>query len=409
MITVTMPKLGLTMKEGTIVEWHKKEGDAVQKGETLFVLETEKVSYEVEAPEAGVLGKIVAQVGDVVPVGGVIAYILQPGETPAAIPGQAGAAAAPAAAPATAEAPAAEALEKVKISPLARRIAEEHNINMLAIKGTGPEGRIVKEDVLKAIEEAKAAPAPAPVPAAPPVAVPAPPPPTVEAEEELRPLSSMRKVIAERMTETFTVPHFYLTIEVDTTELGKLRQALLPAVEAKTGVRLTVTDLLIKVVARSLEENPSINCQYADGSVRLFKRIDIGLVTSVEGGLIVPVIRQANKKTLAEISKTRSELAQKARDRKLVREEMTGSTFTVSNLGMFGIDQFSALLQPPESAILAVGATVDKPVARDGQVVIRPMMTLTLSIDHRVLDGVAGANFLQSLKRYIESPGLLLL
>jgi len=214
----------------------------------------------------------------------------------------------------------------------------------------------------------------------------------------------MLKVIARRMTESFQSPHFYLTVEVDTQELGKTRKQLMPPIESKIGIRLTVTDLIIKMVAKALEDNPSVNCAYVDGAMKLFKRIDIGLVTAVEGGLVVPVIRQANKKSLAEIAQARAELAQRARDRKLSMEEMRGSTFTISNLGMFEIDQFSSILQPPESAILAVGRIADKAVVRDGQIVIRPMMTLTLSIDHRVLDGVIGSQFLQSLKNYIENP-----
>ncbi|MFC2020095.1 dihydrolipoamide acetyltransferase family protein, partial [Chloroflexota bacterium] len=209
-----------------------------------------------------------------------------------------------------------------------------------------------------------------------------------------------------RMTESFRSPHFYLTVSVNTLELAKARQKLLPIIGDKIGIRLTYTDLLVKLVARSLDDNPALNCAYADGSVRVFERIDIGMVTAVEGGLVVPVIRQANKKTLSEISQARAELAEKAREMKLTREEMTNSTFTISNLGMFDIDQFSAILQPPEAAILAVGRISDRPVAREGQVVIRPMMTLTLSIDHRILDGVLGANFLKSLQNYIENPDM---
>lgn len=407
MINVTMPKLGLTMKEGTIIEWKKQEGESVTKGEVLFVIETEKVSYEVQSNESGILGKIVAREGDVVPVAGVVAYLVAPGE-------KVSAADAPAKSePKTAVSEAAlttttitpsPAGEQINISPLARKIAEENKLDITSIKGTGPGGRIVKEDVLRAIEDAK-------------VAV-SQPPPVKEAVgeasagglEEVKPLSSMRKIIAQRMTETFTVPHFYLTIEADVGDLNKAREARLPVIESKAGVRLTITDLLTKAVAMALEDNPAMNCSYvAGGSVKMFKRIDIGIVASVEGGLVVPVIRNANQKSLVELAVKRSELAQKAKDRKLTKEEMSGSTFTISNLGMFGIDQFCALLQPPEAAILAVGRTLEKPVVRDGQIVIRPMMSLTLSIDHRVLDGVVGANFLQSVKKYIENPTLMLI
>ncbi len=229
------------------------------------------------------------------------------------------------------------------------------------------------------------------------------------AEEEVVPLSSMREVIAQRMTESFKTPHFYLTMEVDARELMAIRNQLIPVIESQTGIRLTLTDLIIKIAAKSLRDNPSLNCSYVDGGVKLFKRIDIGLVTAVEGGLVVPVIRQVDRKSLAEIVKVRAELVQKARQHTLTKEEMTGSTFTISNLGMFEIDQFSAIIQPPEAAILAVGRIAEKPVVRHGEIQIRPMMTLTLSIDHRVLDGVIGAQFLQSLKRYIENPFNLIL
>ena len=404
--TVTMPKLGLTMTEGTVIEWKKKEGEQVEKGEILYVLETEKVTFEVEAPESGILGKIIAKEGDVVPVGGVVAYILQPGEKLTDIPELAAEVEVrveEAKVPAEAVKLSAGKVEiprGLKISPLARKIAEENNIDVTTLKGTGPGGRIVKEDVLRAVEESKAT-----------VAVTKPP-----AEEKLLPeeravpLSSMRKTIARRMVESFqSAPHFYLTMEVDAKELGKVRQQLIPFVEEKVGVRLTITDLLIKTVAKALEEHPEINCSFSDGSVKLFSRIDIGVVAAVEGGLIVPVIREANKLSLPELAKIRTELAEKARERTISLDEMTGSTFTISNLGMFGIDQFSAILQPPEGAILAVGRIVEKPVALNGEIVIRPTMTLTLSIDHRVLDGVAGARFLQRIKDLIENPTPLLL
>jgi pyruvate dehydrogenase E2 component (dihydrolipoamide acetyltransferase) len=210
------------------------------------------------------------------------------------------------------------------------------------------------------------------------------------------------------MVESFqSAPHFYLTIEVDTKELEEVRQQLMPLVERKVGIRLTMTDLLVKVVAKALEDCPEVNCSYVDGSVRLFSRIDIGVVVAVEGGLIVPVIRQADKLSLPQITKLRAELVDKARERRISRDEMTGSTFTISNLGMFGIDQFGAILQPPEAAILAVGRIIDKPVVLNGEIVIRPRMILTLSIDHRVLDGVSGSRFLQRVKELIEEPTLL--
>ncbi len=396
-VAVILPKLDEAMRTGRIVKWVKKEEDWVEKGEVILEIETEKTAFEIEAEESGILSKIMAKAGDDVPVGATIAFILQPGEMAPEVPEPIVKAKeeVQAKVPVKVKAEAPEVTKKaeaIKASPLAKKIAKEHNIDLSLVAGTGPGGRITKEDVLQALEESKVVTTP-PIREEPELA-----------EEEIVRLSSVREVIARRMAESFQAPHFYLTVEIDTQELGKAREQLLPLIESKTGIRLTVTDLIIKMAAKALEDNPSVNCSYVDGSVKLFKRIDIGLVTAAEGGLIVPVIRQADKKSLAEIAQARTELAQKARDRKITKKEMTGSTFTISNLGMFGIDQFSAILQPPEAAILAVSRIADKAVVRDGQIVIRPMMTLTLSIDHRALDGIIGAQFLQNLKNYIENP-----
>lgn len=389
---VILPKLDEAMLTGKIVKWLRKEGDWVEKGEGIVEIETEKVTFEVEAEESGILSKVMAEVGDEVSVGTIIAFILQQGEEAPEIPEPVIVAKGEEQVEVL-EAP--REAQAIKASPVARKIAQEHNIDIATVKGTGPAGRIVREDVLRAVEESK-------VVAAQPVRE-----ELGLAEEQMAPLSSMRKVIARRMTESFQSPHFYLTVKVETQELGKTAKQLMPLIENKIGIRLTITDLIIKMVAKALEDNPSMNCAYVDGSVKLFKRIDIGLVTAVEGGLVVPVIRQANKKSLEEIAQARAELVQRARDGKLSMAEMRGSTFTISNLGMFEIDQFSAILQPPEAAILAVGRIADKAVVRDGQIVIRPMMTLTLSIDHRILDGVIGSQFLQSLKNYIENPVIM--
>ena len=389
-VAVIFPKLDEAMRSGKIVRWLKNEGDRVEKGETILEIETEKTAFEIEAETSGILSKIMVKAGDEVPVGATIAFILQPGEEAPEVP-EPVIVSAKKKTP-TEEPKAAKEPGEIKASPLARNIAKEHNIDLSMVTGTGPGGRITKEDVLQAVEEGKAVAAP-----------PAQEEPEL-VEEEVVPLSSMREVIAQRMMESFQTPHFYLSVEVDTQELGKTRNQLIPVIESKTGIRLTLTDLIIKITAKALEDNPSLNCSYVDGAVKLFKRIDIGLVTAVEGGLVVPVIRQADKKSLAEIAQARAELVQKARERTLSKEEMKGSTFTISNMGMFEIDQFSAIIQPPEAAILAVGRIADKAVVRNGEILIRPMMTLTLSIDHRVLDGAMGAKFLQSLKQYLKNP-----
>jgi len=394
-VAIIFPKLDEAMKSGKIVRWLKNEGDRVEKGEVILEIESEKTSFEVEAEASGILSKVMAKAGDEVAVGAAIAFILQPGEKAPEV-------AKPIIIKAKEEksveaSKAARETREIKASPLARNIAREHNIDLSLVTRTGPGGRITREDVLKAIEERPTAKVP----------------PAREAselaEEEVVLLSSMREVIAQRMTESFKTPHFYLTMEIDARELMEIRNRLLPAIESQTGIRLTLTDLIVKITAKALKDNPALNCSYVDGGVKLFKRIDIGLVTAVEGGLVVPVIRQVDRKSLAEIVKVRAELVQKAREHTLTKEEMTGSTFTISNLGMFEIDQFSAIIQPPEAAILAVGRIAEKPVVRNGEIMVRPMMTLTLSIDHRVLDGIIGAQFLQSLKRYIENPFNLIL
>ncbi len=403
-VAVIFPKLDEAMQSGRIVKWLKNEGDRVEKGEALLEIESEKTSFELEAEASGILSNVTAKEGDEVPIGTAIAYILQPGEeAPQAAkpPPAAGKEAAPAAkaekpspAPAKPQAKPGE----VKASPLARNIAREYNVDLTQVTGTGPGGRITKEDILRFVEAGTAAPTAAPAAR------------TEEpAQEEVVRLSTMREVIARRMTESFATPHFYLTVEADAAELQAVRQELLPAIEEKTGNRVTITDLIVKIVASALEKNPELNCSYVDGSVKLLRRIDIGLVTSVEGGLVVPVIRDAGGKSVSEITRTRATLVQKARERTLGREDMSGSTFTISNLGMYDIDQFSAIIQPPEAAILAVGRIADKVVARGGKMVIRPVMNLTLSIDHRVLDGALGAGFLQTVKSYIENPVSLIL
>ena len=398
-VEVVFPITDISTQKGKIVKWLKSEGDRVEKGEAIAEIETEKVVIEVESPASGILRKILVPQGVEIPVLTVIAVITAVDEelpekyrvelplvevTPEASVSQEKG-------KESLELPARQRSREVKASPLARKLANEYGVELSAISGTGPGGRIIKEDVLRAAQEVK-------------VQAPQPAQEELGLVEKLEPLSSVRQVIARRMTESFQAPHFYLTVEVDAQKLKGTREQLMPIVVNKVGIKLTYTDLIVKAAAKALEDNPSVNCAYADGNVRFFERIDVGLVAAIEGGLIVPVIRNANEKSIAEIAKARAELTKKARDRKLTKQEMSNSTFTISNLGMLGIDWFSAILQPPEAAILAVGRIADKAVVRDGQIVIRPIMTLTLSIDHRVLDGVNGSNFLESLKNYIENP-----
>lgn len=404
-VEVLFPATDLTTTVGQVTKWLKSEGDKVEKGEVLAEVQTEKVVFEVESPASGVLGRILVPIGIEVPVLTVLAVITAAGE---ALPEKYSTQQPPAATTlkgaAFKEAPVQQPRgpdnrrpgETALAVPLVRKLASESGIDLATISGTGPGGRITKEDVLNAIESKKKQPS---------TGVQTRP----SAGEEVTPLSPMRRIIAQRMTESFRSPHFYLTLEVDAQQMGETRKQLLPVIEKKTGVKLTHTDLIIKATARALADNPSVNCAYVDGSARVSRRIDIGLVVSVEGGLVVPVIRGAGEKSLVEIAQARDSMAKKARDRKLTADEMKGSTFTISNLGMFGVDWFSAILQPPEAAILAVGRIADRAVVINGQIVARPIMTLTLSIDHRVLDGVLGAQFLQSLKYFIENPAALLL
>jgi len=396
-LEIILPKIDEAMTEGTIVEWKKKEGDRVEKGDILYILETEKVTWEVEAPGSGILSKVIANEGDVVAVGTIVAFILQPGEKTPEISTKVRQETKEAIAPAekvevTEKPEAIEEAIKIKASPLAKRIAKEHGIDLSLVKGTDPSGRISKEDVIQAIEEAeniKVTPA---------------------EQEEVIPMSTMRKTIAQRMTESFqSAPHFYLSVEADVRELVQVRENLMPSIEKLTGLRLTYTDLLLKITARALAEYPEINVTWTGDGIKHRSDINLGLAIAVEDGLIVAVIRQANTKSLTEITTIRDDLAQRAAQGKIRLDEMRNGSLTLTNLGMFGIDQFNAIINPPESCILAVGRIMDKPVVDNGQVVIRPRMNLTLSIDHRVLDGVSGSRFLQRIKELIEQPKLMML
>jgi pyruvate dehydrogenase E2 component (dihydrolipoamide acetyltransferase) len=407
---VKLPRLGQGMEAGTIVKWLKTEGERVEKGEPLFEIDTDKVTQEVESDFAGVLLKISLPEGEA-PVGQTIAWIGQEGEdvpvpdtapaAPEPVPGteervsdSGSEASEPVTgtaqpAPGTAE-PSANG-GRIKASPLARRIARERGVELAAVTGTGPDGRIVAEDV----ERAEARPAPL-------VTGPAPAP---AGEVERIPLTNIRKTIAKRLTAAWEAPVFQLTVTADMTRANELVSR---ARELHTDVKVTVTDVLVKLSAQALMRHRDVNVQFADDALLRFPTANIGIAVAAPQGLIVPVLRSVERRTLAEVAAARSEIVGRTRDNKLTSADLEDGTFTISNLGMFGIEQFVAVLNPPQAAILAVGATVDTPVARNGAVEVRPLLTMTLTVDHRAVDGAAGADFLRTLKQFVEEPALAL-
>jgi len=427
-INILMPALSPTMEEGTLAKWLLKEGDKVTSGAVMAEIETDKATMEFEAVDEGVLGKIVIPEGtEGVKVNDVIAILLEEGESAdaigaapakAAAPAPAAAAAAPEAkaeaapGPVTA-APAADGGARVFASPLARRIAKDKGVDLAAVKGSGPHGRIVKADVEAAKPGAPAAApaaAAAPAPAAAPAAAPAgPSSETVKkiyadrAFEEVK-LDGMRKTIAARLTEAkSTIPHFYLRRDIELDALMKFRVQLNKELEAR-GVKLSVNDFIIKACALALQAVPDCNAVWAGDRVLKLKPSDVAVAVAIEGGLFTPVIRDADKKTLSALSAEMKDLAARARSRKLAPQEYQGGSFAISNLGMMGVENFDAVINPPHASILAVGAGVQKPVVKGGEIVIATVMSVTLSVDHRVIDGALGAGFLASVKGLLESP-----
>ena len=421
-IELLMPALSPTMEEGTLAKWLVKEGDSVKSGQVLAEIETDKATMEFEAVDEGVIGKILIAEGTAgVKVNTPIAVILEDGESADAAPAAAKAPAAPAPVAAAAAAPAAAAPAakpagaRVFASPLARRIATEMGLDLTKVAGSGPHGRIVKADV----EGAKAAPAvaAAPVSAAPATAAPAmvtgPSTETVLKTYADRPytevaLNGMRKVIAARLTEAKqTVPHFYLRRDIELDALLAFRTQLNAGLESR-GVKLSVNDFIIKACALALQQCPTANAVWAGDRVLQFQKSDVAVAVAIEGGLFTPVLKDAETKTLSALSIEMKDLAKRARDRKLAPHEYQGGSFAISNLGMFGIDNFDAIINPPHAAILAVGAGVPKPVVKAGQVVVANVMSVTLSVDHRVIDGALGAQLLQAIKDNLENPMAML-
>jgi pyruvate dehydrogenase E2 component (dihydrolipoamide acetyltransferase) len=387
------------MESGTIVRWLKSEGEPVEKGEPLFELDTDKVTQEVEAETNGVLLKIAVAEGEV-PVGQTVAYIGDKGESvPEAAPAspateaEAPAEPEPAAPP---EAPAqATTNGRIKASPLARRLARERGIDLRSVHGTGPEGRIVAEDVERAEAGGPTAPAPVAAPSAP---VPA-------GEAQRIPLSNVRKTIARRLTEAWQIPVFQLQASADMTRVNALVARLR---ERDPDVRVTVTDVLTKVCAQALMRHREVNAEFTEDAILLHPSANVGLAVAAPQGLVVPVIRSAERLSLTEIARERGDLVGRARDNKLRAEDLEGGTFTISNLGMYAVERFTAVLNPPQAAIVAVGATEDRVVPADGGTAVRPMVTLTGTFDHRAVDGAPAAAFLQTLRESLEDPGLAL-
>jgi len=424
-INLLMPALSPTMTEGKLAKWVKKEGDKIKSGDVIAEIETDKATMEFEAVDEGTLGKIlVAEGTEGVAVNTPIGVILEEGEdassikvpAPAAAPAPVAAApapapvaAAPAPAPVSAPAPAAAAPvahgDRVFATPLAKRIAKDAGIDLKSIAGSGPHGRIVKADVEQAQSRPAAAPAAAAVaaPAAKPAAAPA--PAWGPAYEDV-PLTSMRKVIARRLTEAKqTVPHFYLTIDYKLDALLALRSQL----NAKSDTKLSVNDFIIRASALALKKVPAANASFTETALRMYKDIDISVAVATPSGLITPIIKHADQKGLVQISSEMKDLAARARDGKLKPEEFQGGTFSISNLGMFGIKDFAAIINPPQGCILAVGAGEQRPVVVDGALAIATVMSCTLSVDHRVVDGAVGAEYLAALKGLIEDPITMML
>jgi len=444
---IEMPKLSDTMVTGTLVKWLKKEGDKVASGDMLAEVETDKATMELECFFDGTLLKIFAPAGSSVPLGAVLCAVGQPGEKVEAPAGKAEAPAAeaksatpaqdtapkpnteaeaaPAPTPAPVKsaapspAPAAKAaepapssdLDRVKISPLARKLAMDKKIDISGLKGTGPGGRIVRADILAA---EKAGPAPK-ASSGGSFSGGAPGKTTPIQEEKTVPVSNMRATIARRLVESKSqIPHFYLDIEVDVGPLLDLRAQLNTGLEAE-GVKLSVNDFVLKASAEALRRVPAVNCSWVEGAngtqpaIKQYAAVHVSFAVAIEDGLITPVIKDTHTKSLFAISKEAKSLGKLARDKKLQPAQFTGGTFCVSNLGMMGIDRFNAIINPPNAAILAVGTTVQKPVVKNNQLAIGQRMTLTLSVDHRVVDGAVGAQFLSALRDLLEKPSLLLL
>lgn len=415
-IEILMPALSPTMKEGNLAKWLKKEGDIIKAGEVIAEIETDKATMEVEAVDEGILGKIVINEGaENVPVNSLIALLLEKGEDKKVLDGykseSVATPAVQASAPveekksaqivATVAAPTAPAVydsKGLKASPLAKRIAKENAVSVAQITGSGPHGRVIKDDVLAFVNNGGARAG------------------FVRRDPQefsVSKNSNIRKVIAKRLLESKqTVPHFYLSSDLQIDKLLELRSVLNSAAQgsgAETEYKASVNDLMIKAVAMALKKVPAANSSWSEDAILLYNNVDVSVAVAIDGGLITPIIRNADQKTIPAISNEMKQLAKKAKEGKLQPEEFQGGGFSVSNLGMFGIDSFTAIVNPPQSCILAIGRGVQKPIIENGEIAIATMMNVTLSSDHRSVDGAIGAEFLKSLKNYVENPILMLI
>jgi pyruvate dehydrogenase E2 component (dihydrolipoamide acetyltransferase) len=411
--SVVMPALEMAQETGKLVSWKKKEGEQVKKGEILLEVETDKAVVEIEAGNDGVLAGVTAKVDDVVPVGQVIAWLLKAGES---VPASSGApqqtgrkmdsAPAAAAVAAVAEAPAPVSVAGAKISPKARRLAREHGVDISRIKGSGSGGEILADDILKTAK------APAPAPSAYAAAPPAPaatarPPASTPAAawSDTGVVSSIGRIMAERTTQSWTqVPQFYVTRAVDATNLNASRARRVPDVERSHGVKATHTDILVAAVARSLRQFPRMNGSWNNGSIAMHAEVNVALAMAVEHAVVTAVIKNADRLSLGDIARERKGLTERARANRLTPADIQGATFTISNLGMMEVDAFTAIIVPPQAGILAVGAIKDQVVASGGFIGIKPMMTLTLTSDHRVIDGARAAEFLNDVVAGLTDP-----
>lgn len=402
-ISVVMPALEMAQETGKLISWLKKEGDSINKGEPLLEIETDKAVMEIESPANGILAGVKAHAGAEVPVGQTIAWIVAPGETPpveeaSAASGRKHSAAisTPMGSPSSSSAQASDlstsskaappassqpSNQSARISPKARRLASERGVNLADIRGSGPGGEILASDILAAAETKTVSSSSAEI------------------------TSPIARLMAERTTQTWTtVPHFFLVREVDAGALNEARRKLMPELERSSGVKLTISDLLVALVARVLRKHPRVNASWTSGVVHENTEINIGLAMAVEDGIVAPVLHKADRAKLGEIAAQRRELTERARANKLRPADLAGGTFTISNLGMFGVDAFTAIIVQPQAAILAVGAITDRVVPLNGQPGIRPMMTLTLSSDHRLVDGARAAEFMRDLVEALGNP-----